>query len=90
MFEGNGFPPSSYSPQAPNVEDPTCAIVAFDAATGRELWRSGDIPDYTGCSMGLKRDRLVYQCTQGVFCLDAATGKEVWAARKQIPLKLLK
>ncbi len=35
--------------------------------------------------MGLKKNRLVYQCTQGVFCLDAATGKVIWATRKEIP-----
>ena len=84
-FEGNGFPPSSYNPQTPNVENPTCVIVALDAATGRELWRSGNIVKYTGCSMGIKKNRLVYQCTQGVFCLDAGTGREIWAARKDIP-----
>ncbi len=84
-FEGNGFPPSSYSPQTPNVENPTCAIVAIDAATGKEIWRSGKIVKYTGCSMGLKKNRLVYQSTQGVFCLDAGTGREIWAARKDIP-----
>jgi len=84
-FEGNGFSPSSYSPQTPNVENPTCVIVAADAATGKQLWRSGKILKYTGCSMGLKRNKLVYQCTQGVFCLNAATGQVIWAARKEIP-----
>ena len=84
-FEGDGFPPSSYNPQTPNVENPTCVIVAVEAATGKTLWRSGKIVRYTGCSMGLKKGRLVYQSTQGVFCLDAETGGQVWAARKKIP-----
>ncbi|MCH5375997.1 MAG: hypothetical protein JJ992_18670, partial [Planctomycetes bacterium] len=42
-FEGNGFPLSAYSPQTPNAENPTNVIVAVDAATGREVWRSGTI-----------------------------------------------
>jgi len=28
--------------------------------------------------MALKGDRLVYQSTQGVFCLDARTGEPIW------------
>jgi len=84
-YEGDGFPLSSYNPRMPNFENPTSVIVAVDAATGKEVWRSSSILEYTGCSMGLKRNRLVYQCTQGVFCLDAATGSQVWAVRKEIP-----
>jgi outer membrane protein assembly factor BamB len=84
-FGGNGFPLTAYNPQTPNANEPSCRIVAVDAATGRELWRSEDIARYTGCSMALKGDRLVYQSTQGVFCLDARTGRERWAARKTIP-----
>jgi len=84
-FGGNGFPPSAYSPQTPNAENPTCVIVAVDVATGKEIWRSEKIAKYTGCSMALKKDRLVYQCAQGIFCLDAKTGRRIWAARKDIP-----
>jgi len=84
-FGGNGFPLSAYNPQTPSVGNPTCVIVAVDAATGREMWRSGKIAKYTGCSMGLKKNRLVYQCTRGIFCLDARTGRPIWAARKDIP-----
>lgn len=87
-FEGKGFDPSAYSPRTPNVENPASVIVAVDAATGKELWRSGTILKYTGCTMGLKKGRLVYQCAAGVFCLDAGTGKPLWAARKNIPYGL--
>jgi outer membrane protein assembly factor BamB len=83
-FEGNGFPLSAYSPQTPSVEKPTSVIVAVDAASGKEIWRSGDILKYTGSSMAIKNGRLVYQCTQGLFCLDTETGKELWASRKEI------
>lgn len=84
-FRGKGFSPSVYNPQTPNVENPASVIVAIDAATGREIWRSGTIVKYTGSSMGLKNGRLVYQSAQGVFCLDAETGRPLWAVRKEIP-----
>ena len=84
-FGGDGFAVSAYNPQTPNVENPTCAIVALDATTGKELWRSKKIAKYTGCSMALKNGRLVYQCATGLVCLDANTGEQVWAVRKDIP-----
>ncbi len=84
-FGGDGFPLSAYNPQTPNADNPACVIAAVEAGTGKELWRSGKIEKYTGCSMALRGDRLVYQCTQGIFCLDARTGRENWAVRKAIP-----
>lgn len=84
-FQGDGFPLSLYNPQTRNAENPTCVIVAIDAKTGKEAWRSGAIPYYTGCSMALKGDKLVYQCTQGLFCLNANTGEQHWAVNKDIP-----
>jgi len=83
-FGGDGFPLSLYNPQTPNAKTPTCVIVAIDAQSGKELWRSGKITYYTGCSMAFKKDKLVYQTAQGVFCLNAKTGTENWAAKKQI------
>jgi len=84
-FRGDGFPLSAYNPQTRNAENPTCVIAAIDAKTGKELWRTGDLARYTGCTMALKGDRLVYQTAQGVFCLDAETGSENWAVKKEIP-----
>jgi len=83
-FQGNGFPLSLYNPRTRNAQNPTCVIVAIDAKTGKQSWRSGKITYYTGCSMALKGDKLVYQSTQGVFCLDARTGKQDWAVDKTI------
>ena len=83
-FQGDGFPLSLYNPRTRNAENPTCAIVAIDAKTGKEAWRSGRITYYTGCTMALKGDKLVYQAAQGVFCLNANTGTENWAVKKDI------
>ena len=60
-------------------------LVALDAKNGQEIWRSHAIDRYTGCSMALKGDRLVYQSARGVFCLDANSGKQNWAVEKDIP-----
>jgi outer membrane protein assembly factor BamB len=84
-FNGDGFPLSAYNPQTRNAVNPTCVIVAIDADSGKEAWRSGEIDRYTGCSMALKGDRLVYQSAHGVFCLDAGSGKQLWANEKDIP-----
>lgn len=84
-FHGDGFPLSAYNPQTRNAENPTCVIAAIDATSGKEVWRSGKIDRYTGCTMALKGDRLVYQSAHGVFCLDARSGKQHWAVEKDIP-----
>ena len=84
-FNGDGFPLSAYNPRTRNAANPTSVIVAINAKTSRELWRSGKIERYTGCTMALKGDKLVYQSTHGVFCLDAISGKKKWAVEKKIP-----
>lgn len=84
-FQGNGFPYRYYNRAIKNVPEPTCRIVAINPASGEELWRSDDIKFYTACTLCFKKNKLVYQSTQGVFCLDAKTGKRNWAVEKKIP-----
>ncbi len=84
-FQGDGFPLSAYNPRTRNAANPTSLIVAINAKTGQEFWRSGKIDRYTGCTMALKGDKLVYQSAHGVFCLDARSGKKKWAVEKEIP-----
>ncbi|MHC4071321.1 MAG: outer membrane protein assembly factor BamB family protein [Planctomycetota bacterium] len=84
-FNEDGFPLSVYNPRTRNASNPTSVIVAINAKTSQELWRSGEIDRYTGCTMALKDDKLVYQSAHGVFCLDARSGKKKWAVEKEIP-----
>ncbi|MHC4557721.1 MAG: outer membrane protein assembly factor BamB family protein [Planctomycetota bacterium] len=84
-FKGDGFPLSAYNPLTRNAVNPTSVIVALDANSGLELWRSDKIDRYTGCTMALKGDKLVYQSAHGVFCLDALSGKKKWSVEKKIP-----
>jgi len=84
-FGNNGYPLKHYNPHWSMVAEPTNVIVAFDAESGKELWRSDPIRRYTGCSMALKGDKLVYQATAGLRCLDAVSGKPIWSVEKTIP-----
>ena len=84
-FNGNGFRLSLYNPRTRNASNPTCAIAAFDAATGRAIWRSKNIDHYIGCTLALKHDKLVYQSAHGVTCLNAKTGAKNWSVEKSIP-----
>ena len=84
-FKGYGFPLSAYNRRTANVEKPTNRIVAVDASTGEERWRSEAIADYVGCTMALKGDKLVYQTAHGVYCLDARSGEKRWAVEKAVP-----
>jgi outer membrane protein assembly factor BamB len=87
-FNGDGFRLQLYNPRTRNAAKPVCEIVALDADSGQEIWRTGTIADYVGCTMALKGDRLVYQSAHGVFCLNAKTGAENWSVYKEIPYGL--
>ncbi|MFP4056782.1 MAG: PQQ-binding-like beta-propeller repeat protein [Candidatus Brocadiia bacterium] len=82
-FDGTGFR-SAYAPQTPDVPEPTCAIVALDAESGRELWRTDELHGYTACSLAVRGQVAVYQTRHGLFCLDRATGERRWSVAKRI------
>ncbi|MBI1372815.1 MAG: PQQ-binding-like beta-propeller repeat protein [Phycisphaera sp.] len=85
-FKGYGFTLAAYNRRTGNVEKPMDVIAAFDAKTGKELWRSEPIADFVGTTMAIKDDRLIYQSGHGVFCLNANTGKENWSVKKEIEM----
>jgi len=85
LFSRDGFAKSAYNPRTINLEKPVCVLAAFDAETGKELWRTPKIGNYIGTTMALKGDRLIYQSASGVVCLDAKTGAENWVTKKEIP-----
>ena len=84
-FGGHGFPKRLYNPAWPTADVPKNTIIAIDAKTGKELWRSDKIDRYTGCSMALKGKKLVYQSASGLFCLDSKSGRSCWTVKKEIP-----
>lgn len=71
------------------VADQKCGVFAFDAAGGKELWKSdfdtGTLPRITppnshaSSTPAADDERVyVYFSTIGLLAFDAATGKEVW------------
>ena len=55
-----------------------CAVFAFDAASGRQLWRfpTETAVKHTVCAGGGKVFAYTTSCT--LYAIDAATGKAVW------------
>ena len=82
-FGGTGFR-GAYAPETPDRPDPVCAIVAIDAESGRQLWRTKDIHGYTGCSLAIRGRYAVYQTSGGLFCMHPKTGRTIWNAEKTI------
>ena len=82
-FDGTGFR-RAYARETPDRADPTCAIVAIEAESGKQLWRTGDLHGYTGCSLAVRGQVAVYQTSGGLFCLDRRTGRRLWSVEKAI------
>jgi len=85
-FDGAGFR-GAYSPETPDIPDPTCAIVAVEADSGRELWRRDDVHGYVGCTLAIRGRYAVYQTGSGLVCLDPKTGEGRWQVDKPIESK---
>ena len=58
------------------------SIVAFDAESGRTLWRKGpaELDGYRELSLRAAGDRVLYQQGQQVVCVDLRSGDEHWSA----------
>jgi len=82
-FDGTGFR-RAYARETPDRADPTCAIVAVEAGSGRELWRTAALHGYTGCSLAIRGRVAVYQTSGGLVCLDRRTGRKRWSVAKPI------
>ena len=82
-FDGTGFR-GAYTPESQDKPDPVCSIVAVQADSGREIWRTNDIHSYTGCSLAIRGQYAVYQTCSGLVCLNRKTGSKLWSVDKQI------
>ena len=82
-FDGTGFR-GAYAPETPDVDDPTCAIVAVEAGSGKQLWKRGDIHGYVACTLAVRGQRAVYQTGSGLVCLNRTTGDRIWSVDKLI------
>ncbi|NQU22362.1 MAG: PQQ-binding-like beta-propeller repeat protein [Candidatus Nealsonbacteria bacterium] len=82
-FAGAGFR-GEYSPQSADKPNPTCAIVAVDANTAEQLWKTGPIEAYVGSTLAIRGKYVVYQTSRGMVCLDSKTGATIWNVEKSI------
>ena len=82
-FYGGGFR-RGYSPEIKDKENPVSTILAIDPKSGKQLWATAEIRNYTGGSLAIKGEYAVYQAADGLFCINAKTGEPVWAKEKAI------
>jgi outer membrane protein assembly factor BamB len=66
------------------------SILAFDADSGRVLWRKNpaEIEGYRDMSLRAAGDRVLYQKGQQIICADLRSGDEHWTA-SAAPLRLI-
>ena len=82
-FDGTGFR-GAYARETPNIADPTCAIVAIEADSGRALWKRADVHAYVACTLAIRGQYAVYQTSNGLVCLNRKTGGKLWSVDKKI------
>jgi len=83
-FCGGGFR-KGYAPEIKDKEVSASVIVALDPKTGRQLWKTETLKNYTGASLAVKGAHAVYQTGEGLFCIHPKTGQARWRVKKQIP-----
>lgn len=82
-FHGAGFR-RGYAPEIQDKPVARSRIVALNPKTGKPLWRTEELRNYTGASLAVRGDHAVYQTQEGLFCVHARTGEKLWSADKQV------
>jgi outer membrane protein assembly factor BamB len=83
------FRREAYGPTIRRPADPKNDILAIDADSGSELWKTSaaDTKGYEGATLGVIGDRVVFATSTELVCLDRATGKALWRVPAPIVLK---
>jgi len=83
------FKREAYGPTIKRPADSKNDILAIDADSGNELWRTSgaDTKGYEGATLGVIGDRVVFATSTELVCLDRATGKAIWRVPAPIVLK---
>ena len=82
-FYGGGFR-RGYAPEIQDKLVSSSVIIAFDPESGKQLWKTGDLRQYTAASFAVKGENAVYQTMEGMYCIDSKTGKHRWFVEKEI------
>ncbi len=83
------------------VDERTVALVAFDAKSGKQLWRrtwdTGELPEihrsnsHASTTPAADAERVYfYFSTLGMLCVDAATGEDRWQQMLPVPYLVFK
>jgi outer membrane protein assembly factor BamB len=83
------FRREAYGPVIQEPNDPKNDILAIDADSGKELWKTSgaDTKGYEGATLGVIGDRVLFATAKELVCLDRATGKALWRVPAPIVLK---
>ena len=83
------------------VDEHTVALVALDAASGKQLWKrtwpAGELPEihqsnsHASTTPAADAERVYfYFSTLGLVCVDAATGVDIWKVSLPVPYFVFK
>ena len=73
----NGLPAAGVKKATLRQKCPPATVAAFDAATGRRLWKT-EPAAVRAASLALDGDHVFYHDQDAVVCLDAASGRHRW------------
>jgi len=82
-FHGGGFR-KGYAPEIKDKTVSSSVIIALDPKSGKQLWKTENLAQYTAASFAVKGQNAIYQTQEGMFCIDPRTGSERWAVKKTI------
>lgn len=80
-FGGTGFR-RHYAAKVFATKNPKSEIVAVDASSGKELWRTKQLTKYIAASLCAKGDAAAYMAGGELVCVDAKTGEERWSVKR--------
>ena len=82
-FHGSGFR-LGYAREIMDKPVSSGVIVALDPESGKHLWKTDKLVQYTAASFAVKGENAVYQTKEGMFCVDPRNGQQRWAARREV------
>lgn len=71
-------------PRAP-ASDGRVELCAVSLKSGEQLWNLAIEDEYTGGTLAVKGNRLVYHSTSGVTCVDSTNGRVLWTQFVPVP-----
>jgi outer membrane protein assembly factor BamB len=83
------FRRQAYGPTIKRPADPQNDILAIDADSGNQLWKTAgaETKGYEGGTIGVIGDRVVFATSTELVCVHAASGKSLWRVPAPIVLE---